>query len=306
MGMSDTFSVIVATKNRPADLGRLFDTLRQQTSMPDELIIVDQSEDAKTSELVACFTQKYSSGLKLKVVYVHRLDCVGAGPARNIGIECASGMVLVFLDDDVLLDATFIEELKNALRARPDLGGVSGVVKNYQRPPFSKRVLLRVFWIGPFHDERQPIYWKAARLKGEKLIPATRFGSGLMGVRRSALGNLRFDPYYDGPGEDVEITWRIGRKAPLVIAPRAQLIHAHSPSGRVRAHWLFPEARSAAYLYEKLWFGKLWYRACFGWLKFGLILTAFAASLRNGSLEPWRAYRSGLTLGRSQGSKKSP
>ena len=40
-----TFSVIIPTKNRPKELIKLFDSLILQTYQPDQIIIIDQSED---------------------------------------------------------------------------------------------------------------------------------------------------------------------------------------------------------------------------------------------------------------------
>jgi GT2 family glycosyltransferase len=294
-----TFSVIVATKNRAADLERMLPTLASQTHLPEELIIVDQSCGGETRRVVERFERDLNAAghRAPAMAYLHDATLAGAGAARNVGIERSCGQILVFLDDDVLLEPEFIHELLRVYQEHPDAGGVSGVVTNYMLPPRAARLLRRLFWTGPFHDERQDLYWRADRLRSHQPIRVRRLGSGLMSIRRQALADDRFDALYSGSGEDVELTWRIHERCPLFVAPRARLLHARSKVGREIAHWIGQDALSSYYLYHRLWRKGVTNRFCFAWLNFGYALLASAGSLRKLSLGPWQSLLQGRHSG---------
>jgi GT2 family glycosyltransferase len=295
-----TFSVIVATKNRAADLERMLPTLTAQTYLPEELIIVDQSSGEHTRRSVESFARavKASGRSQPDVVYVYDPTLVGAAGARNVGIERARGDIFVFLDDDVLLEPEFLQQLLVVYQQNPDAGGVSGVVTNYKPPSRSTRLLRRLFWIGPLHDERQDLYWRAHKFQSHQPVQVRRFGSGLMSIRREALANDRFDPTYRGAGpEDVELTWRIHERCPLIMAPGARLFHARSEAGREAEDWIRQDALSNYYLYHRLWRKGVVNRLCFAWLNFGYALLASAASVRRLSLRPWQSFLQGRRSG---------
>ena len=131
--------------------------------------------------------------------------------------------ILIFLDDDVILEPDFIKELLKVYVQHPAVGGVSGVITNYPAPSLFRRIVRRLFWIGPFNDERQPIYWNADRLRNHEPFPVRRFGSGVMSVRSSAFAGDRFDERQRLTAEDVELSWRLSERHPLLMTPRAAL-----------------------------------------------------------------------------------
>jgi len=92
-----TFSVIVATKNRAIDLERMLPTLASQTRLPEELIIVDQSCGEDTRKVIESFARdlKVAGRREPVIVYLHNPTLVGAGAARNVGIERSRGDVLL-------------------------------------------------------------------------------------------------------------------------------------------------------------------------------------------------------------------
>lgn len=295
-----TVSVIVATKNRTSDLQRMLETLLVQTVLPQEVVFVDQSSDDSTRTLVRNVTESLETAGRRepRMIYIWDGTLVGAGGARNVGIDRSNAEILVFLDDDVLLEKDFFEELLRVYETHPDSAGVSGVVTNYRKPSWTFRLARQVFWRGPLHDERQPIYWRSAHLSAPQPLRVRRFGSGLMSLRREALGDDRFDHGYRGAGpEDVELTWRIQPRGPLLLAPKARLFHAKSSSGREAAHWIKGDALAHYYLYYRLWRDGIPNRLCFAWLNVGYAVMASAGSVRRMSLAPWRALLEGRRLG---------
>ena len=149
----------------------------------------------------------------------------------------------------------------------------------------------------PFHDERQEIYWNCDSLRNAAPFPVRKFGAGLMSVKREALGEIRFDPLYRGSGEDVDVSWRVSERYPLVIAPRARLVHVRTGEGIPRLHWLASDMQGSYFLYRRHWRQGLRNWLSFAWLHVGYAALAFLSSVRQGSWKPLRAFREGLRLG---------
>lgn len=97
-------SVIIPTRNRAERLKNLLTCLSTQTISPDEVIVVDNSSTDETKEVVLSFETK----LPVKYLLGRK---IGPSFARNAGIRKASGDFLIFLDDDCLVEKTFIEKM---------------------------------------------------------------------------------------------------------------------------------------------------------------------------------------------------
>lgn len=293
-------SIIIPTKNRPSDLGQTLKSVLGQTVPPQQVIIVDQSEaDESRLEAEKVFANAHG-GEKIELHYISDFAIPGGAVARNRAMDVARGSVWLFLDDDVVLEPTFLEELLGAYIRRPEALGVSGVVTNYSLPPKLFRLWSWVFARGPFHDERQWIYWNAERLRNAEPIRVSKLGGGLMSFRAEAIRSMRFDDNLVGvsDGEDVDFCMRLGPKAVLFVAPRARLLHRQSPSGRELDHQLRREARAKHYLYHRNWNRGLKNGLYFFWLNVGYGLAATAACLRRGSIAPWRALLAGIREGK--------
>ena len=288
-------SVIVPTKNRPEPLERLVQLLLAQTVQPDELIVVDQTlGNGARRRLEELWTRFDHSGPVLS--YIHDPGIPGAAVARNRGIEAARGEIWLFLDDDMEPERDFVEQLLAVYENDPSVDGVSGVVSNYQVPSRAFRIWSALFLRGPFHDERQPIYWNAERLRQSGPIPVRKFGSGLMSVRAEVARNVRFDERLRGlpPGEDLDFCARLGPAANLVMAPRARIAHRPSETGRARDYWIREYAQGKLYVYYRNWRRGVRNRFACVWFEIGCALVVSLASIRRRSLSPWSAFLLGV------------
>jgi len=284
---SVTVSVIIPTKNRPVDLARTVETLVGQTVSPLELIIVDQSAE-----------KSFNQPVPFPVHWIHDPTLSGASAARNAAFKQARGDVWLFLDDDVLLEPDFIEEIIKPYDS--GVTGVSGIVTNYSLPPLKQRLWETIFQRGPFHDERQTIYRSAGRLGDAKPIRVRQFGGGLMSFRASTIRDHRFDPHLTGasPGEDIDFCAGLPKGSVLLIAPRARLIHNRSPESRDPTHWISVAAQVGSYMRERHWKRGLRNNLCYGWLNVGYVLAAALSSLKKGSAAPWKAWQEGVRKGK--------
>ena len=92
--MPPEISVIIPVCNSEKHLKRSVDSIFNQDYQDFEIVIVD---DASTDQTIEIVKQYYASA---KVRMVQHPGNLGAGPARNTGIEHARGSYLFFVDSD--------------------------------------------------------------------------------------------------------------------------------------------------------------------------------------------------------------
>jgi serine acetyltransferase/GT2 family glycosyltransferase len=97
-------SVVIATYNRPDLVRRLLEQLDDQTIDPShyEVIAVDDGSREDMREKLAGLRTRYS-------LRVERQANSGAAVARQHGVELAGGRIIVVLDDDMQVKATFLQ-----------------------------------------------------------------------------------------------------------------------------------------------------------------------------------------------------
>jgi len=291
-------TVMIPTKDRPTYLERAMGLVLGQSVLPGQIVIVDQSATDESRCLVEALFAGASPTVRqtTRLCYIHEPTIPGAAVARNRAMAEATGAVWLFLDDDMEPEPDFIEQLLAVYACWPSMGGVSGIITNYSAPSWAFRSWSRIFLRGSFHDERQPIYWNADRLRDHDPIPVTKFGSGLMSFRADVVRHIRFDESLRGlpPGEDIDFCLRVGPRTRLVIAPRARIAHRPSPTGRSREYWMKEYAQGKLYVYHRNWRWGLRNRLCCVWFEVGCALVAAFASLHRRSLKPWRAFVKGV------------
>ncbi len=296
-----TLSAIIPTKNRPDDLVTVARDLLNQTILPAEIVIIDQSANDTGRSLVMnvfdAAPETVRTSVRLK--YVLDTSISGLTAARNRSMEIATGDIWIFLDDDVELENTFVAEITAVFRELPEVAAVGGIITNYAPPPWPFRLWSRLFALGPFYDERQPIYWAAERLHDSAPIRVCKLTGAAMAFRAEAVRTLRFDRTLSGYSlaEDVDFAARIGPRM-IVVAPRARLIHKRSPKGRANEHWLWWQAQSSYYLYRRNWRNGVPNRLRFLWLNVGFGLAVALSCLKRRSLQPVSALLLGIRRAR--------
>ena len=124
-------SVILCTHNpRPDYLARCLDALASQTLARHEweLLVVD---NACAPSLGGRSDINWPSNTRFLTE-----PRLGLTPARLAGIRAAGGDLLVFVDDDNVLDRDYLEVAHRVARERPFLGSWSGQCRpEFERPP---------------------------------------------------------------------------------------------------------------------------------------------------------------------------
>src|SRR5581483_3617316 len=115
-------SLIIPSRNRPDFLRATVESILKGKQLPDEIIIVDQS-DQPHEWLAALPSQR---DCEIRYVWTRS---IGVSRARNVGIATARGGILVFTDDDVLVPADWLGNLVGALIEAGSRSIVTGQVR---------------------------------------------------------------------------------------------------------------------------------------------------------------------------------
>ena len=93
-------SVIICTYNRQKWVENLLDSISEQTTQPTEIFIVDASQDDLDYET--------PPGLDINII---NSDIKQLTFQRNLGVEAATGDIILHLDDDTFLEKDFIQKI---------------------------------------------------------------------------------------------------------------------------------------------------------------------------------------------------
>jgi O-antigen biosynthesis protein len=113
-------TIVVPTRNRPADLLGCVQSL-QHLDYPDfEVLIVDQSPND-----VCEIAVKKLDDTRLKLI---RTTTVGRSRGANLGAFYASGSIIAFTDDDITVPAGWLKRITAIFRKEQDVGVYYGAV----------------------------------------------------------------------------------------------------------------------------------------------------------------------------------
>jgi GT2 family glycosyltransferase len=104
-------SVAIATIGRPRDLERCLASLLVGTRRPAEVIVVDQSGDDETAQVVQ---RAREDGL---VASCHSQKPRGLGAAQNAAVASVTQPLVAILDDDCVADERWLETIESVLSA---------------------------------------------------------------------------------------------------------------------------------------------------------------------------------------------
>lgn len=290
-------SLIICTKDREALLRDMLRTVFAQTRPPDEVLIVD--DGAMDGEALCAWVEAH--GLPCRYL---RKESPGLAASRNLGVQHATGEIILFLDDDVLLEPEYSAAILDlfAEDAAQTLGGVTGALRVEYAPGVER--FLRFFGM----DGRRPgallpsgfgVLVREGRLSAPG--PVEWLSGCNMAYRRAVFAEFHFDQRLGsyGWGEDRDFSVRVGRKWRLLATPHARLVHLKAQTGRISHRRLgFMETN---YLYRFFAWNmpkrpRNW--LALGWAMVGVILRnlllAGSSTRRAAALEQLRGNLEGL------------
>lgn len=284
--MSNEVSIIISTYKRPDDLQVALESILIQSISPKEVIIVDDINDPDVKEIVSRFRGK-DCGIVFK--YVHNTYGKSLTIARNVGAKQSIGDIILFLDDDVILDSNFLKELIRVYDEVPNAKCVQGRITNdYKFSPFwNKFHEMFLMW------HQSNIYavlssGKSTRTyQPNKLINCQWATGANLSIKKEIFEEFRFDEKLIRYcfGEDMDFSYRIYKKYPngVLQTPYAKLIHNWAPGSRLpNLKLIVMEKAYTLYFISKNMNSYKNY-ICFAWSEFGILLKKIIFFIRDPS-----------------------
>lgn len=229
-----TASIIIPTTSREIELTNCLHSICRQSSLPLEVLIVDAAgHNALEHRLAQTFPDP-----PFDLIYL------SASPSttrqRNLGARQARGDILIFLDDDVILEETFIAEMIRPFAEQivPNLGGVTGRITNLPRPGWRDLALSRFFGLsepgdGSYKKSGFPTH-RSLHPDQTNVAPVQNIPSGVAAFRRQVFEHVQFDERMSGYAymEDDDFSLQVAKILQLAYTPYARLQHLETPTAR--------------------------------------------------------------------------
>lgn len=298
-------SIIIPTKNRREDLLVTLRSIIQQSRPPEEVVIIDQSQESCKEEILKLFEDSSS---KSGLIYIWDKDIKGPVPARALGFKKSSGEIVFFLDDDITLERDAVENLLCTYDTNPVLGGIGAVSTDMAGKNLLGLIAKSLFSCGPFSFKKNGWFFTAwiPHYFHNRLTtpyPSRWLFGGIMSFKRNVVEEIGFDSQLTGHVfmGDIDFTFRASERYNLVIDPRVKGFHRggmvalYNVRGdyekRVSGNWYFFGKHIKKNPLNNLFFV---------WSLFGSLLVALAMSLRYGSLDPLQGFLNGMRKGAAQ------
>ncbi len=229
-------SLIIPTVGRRLEIGRLLNSINNQSIYPCEVIVVD-SGNSDISSILNLYTN-------FQILYV-KSSIASLTIQKNIGIGkvSARSTLIGFLDDDIVLRPDSIEKMLLFWnQADYSVGGCGFNIINTSQ---NKALTLKSF----FNIERQkrgivlPSGFNTQFCPVKETFQVKWLCGGATVWRKQILTKHRFDEYFKSYGyyEDVEFSYRVGREYSLYMVHNSMVEHIHASADESFKKYCFLE-----------------------------------------------------------------
>jgi glycosyltransferase involved in cell wall biosynthesis len=278
-------------------------SLRTQSGIPQELIVIDASSDEETRRAVVRFSAQVKD--KGCSVVWQPAAAQGAAVQRNQGAALATQPMVCFVDDDILFEEDCLVRLVRAFDADPGLGGASALIVNQH---LSKPGRVSRFMYRAMAGRAEPSYagkvlgpavnvWPEDRDDLPEVVPVEWLYTTCALYRRELLPNPPFDAFFTGYsiGEDLTLSLRVGKVSRLANVRHARIYHDTQPGD----HKSDPVALSRMHLVNRHYVMTKILGRCragdYARLAFWELFQIAASAIQNrGGLEFWRGLHGRL------------
>jgi GT2 family glycosyltransferase len=239
-------SVIVPTMNRSEDIVTFVDSLARQTCLPNELLIVDQSDNDATLDTL----DTYKSHLPFELKYIRTRE-KSLTRAKNLAVSHVDDQtdLVAFFDDDIELFEDFIQQMVLFFKndSKQEYAIATGIIcheahnktliHRFRSAMISIDALLcRLFILGSpgngkFKINGSPSFYNRSI---NSTTDVEVISGGVSVFRKEILNTFKFDGNMKTYCymEDVDTGYRISRKYQNALVPAAKVYHHHSPVSR--------------------------------------------------------------------------
>ena len=128
------YSIVIPTYGRPQYLKKCLASIKIQSVKPQEVFVIDNNISFEMIGIVKDLVENIGSK---KIKYIYRKGLINSGAvARNHGASLVSTELVAFLDDDVVVDIDYYENILNIFDNDDQVVGVQGIdralIENYQ------------------------------------------------------------------------------------------------------------------------------------------------------------------------------
>ena len=230
-------SLVIPTYNRPEHLENCLKSIIDQSYLPHEIFIVDNSLVDGLDDLIRYWTSEFK---KKNVSLVYKRNTINSlTAARNLGAEATTGDIISFLDDDVTISQNYFKEIINVFKKYKTAKGVQGYIQGEDNRGRIRNLFNRIFF--NYHTEKNgcrvlPSVSTTYPLQLSKTIPCEWISGSNQNYKREIFQNLCFDEnlmkYCEG--EDLDFSYRVFKKysGSLFITPDAKVEHHVALNGR--------------------------------------------------------------------------
>ena len=303
-------SVIIPTKNRMEDIKRCMESISAQTCLPDELVIVDSSDTEGLKPWLDSFCcSKFPGHFNFK--YIHAK--VGLTKARNTGLDNSTKDIVIYVDDDILLDKDCIKEIVHVFDNDSEKG-VGIVCCQLIRPvamddfininkvlEIANQIFHSLFFLGGPSNKGKFLpssNYTSIRPNsgGDKIIKVETPTADIYALRRETGNEFRWDEELPGGfyGDDVDLSYRVSRKYQNIYNPRAKMIHKPSlirPTTSARAKM---RIEFQYYFFRKNFPQSFKHKFAFWWSILGLLLKSAIVMIFRGDSSTIRGHLRGF------------
>jgi len=213
-----SISVVIPTFGRPAALQETLESIARTNPLPAQLLIVDGDPTSSGSRVVDDLA---ILGIDVQVLRAEP----GVSHQRNVGVEAAQGEVIVFLDDDVLLESGFFGTVEDALADDSLVAATGKIVEPQTRQLLLPESAVRRLIPGGGREGQFTRYGYPRYLRDPDTPKDVEFMGGcLMCVRREAAAAVGFDEQL-ALAEDEDFAYRLSRLGRIRYDPRLTIYH---------------------------------------------------------------------------------
>ena len=270
-------TVCVCAFQRPDSLARFLDSLPDQDLKPDRLVIVDASPDGRVEQRVETYPKLDT--LAHEVLYFHvggiyqTLTC-----SRNYALRWVSTDLMVFFDDDIVLQPGALSEMVRVHRQYgDDVVGVGAHDRHGIKPPTTLWKVRRWFGIvstlqpGRYNRSGVSVPWVFQPATDQTVSGDWISGCAMM-WKTSIVRQVKFNEDFGGhsTGEDLDVSLRMGRHGKLMLAGSAHVLHLPDRAGRPNSYRIAYAGIRNAYdihrrcLPQRSWIDECWFMYAYG------------------------------------------